>query len=54
VRGYIPRLLDDLAAGRIDPSPVFTLRVPLAQSPDGYAAMDERRAIKVILDVSAA
>lgn len=54
VRAYIPRLLDDLAAKRIDPAPVFTLRLPLAESPNGYAAMDERRAIKVILDVSAA
>jgi len=54
VRQYIPRLLDDLGAGRIDPSPVFSLRLPLAQSPEGYAAMDERRAVKVILDVSAA
>jgi threonine dehydrogenase-like Zn-dependent dehydrogenase len=54
VRGYIPRLLDDLAANRIDPAPVFSLRLPLAQSPEGYAAMDERRAIKVILDVGTA
>jgi threonine dehydrogenase-like Zn-dependent dehydrogenase len=54
VRQYIPRLLDDLAANRIDPAPVFSLRLPLAQSPAGYAAMDERRAIKVILDVGAA
>jgi threonine dehydrogenase-like Zn-dependent dehydrogenase len=52
VRKYIPRLLADLAANRIDPAPVFSLRLPLAQSPEGYAAMDERRAIKVILDVS--
>jgi threonine dehydrogenase-like Zn-dependent dehydrogenase len=54
VRQYIPRLLADLGTGRIDPSAVFTLRLPLAQSPEGYAAMDERKAIKVILDVSAA
>jgi hypothetical protein len=33
---------------------VFSLRLPLVQSPEGYAAMDERRAIKVILDVGAA
>ncbi len=51
VRQYIPRLLADLGAGTIDPGPVFTLRLPLARSPEGYAAMDERRAIKVILDV---
>jgi threonine dehydrogenase-like Zn-dependent dehydrogenase len=52
VRAYIPRLLAALGDGRIDPGPVFTLRLPLEQSPDGYAAMDERRAIKVILDVA--
>jgi threonine dehydrogenase-like Zn-dependent dehydrogenase len=54
VRAYIPRLLEALGEGRIDPSPVFDLRLPLAESPAGYAAMDERRAIKVILDASTA
>lgn len=51
-RAYLPRLIASLEAGRIDPSPVLDLALPLAQVADGYAAMDERRAIKVLLAVS--
>ena len=52
VRAYLPTLMDALATGVIDPSPVFTLTLPLEGSPDGYRAMDQREAIKVCLDVS--
>jgi threonine dehydrogenase-like Zn-dependent dehydrogenase len=52
VRAYIPELLSDVLAGRLDPSPVLDLSLPLDQVADGYAAMDERRAIKVLLQVS--
>jgi hypothetical protein len=31
---------------------VFDLTLPLSRIVDGYAAMDERRAIKVLLNVS--
>ena len=50
VRKYLPELLDLTLAGVIDPSPVFDLRLPLAEVADGYRAMDERRAIKVLLE----
>lgn len=50
---YIPELLSSIAAGRIDPSPVFDLSLPLRDVAEGYAAMDQRRAIKVILDATA-
>ncbi len=50
-RRYIPELLADVLAGTLDPSPVFDLTVDLEQVPDGYAAMDERRAIKVLVRV---
>lgn len=53
VRAYLPELMGALADGTIDPSPVFTRRLPLDQSPDGYRAMDEREAIKICLEVSA-
>jgi len=49
VREYLPELIAALADGRIDPSPVFDRAVPLAEVPEGYAAMDERRAIKVLV-----
>ncbi|MGN9776969.1 zinc-dependent alcohol dehydrogenase family protein [Micromonospora sp. H33] len=46
-RAYIPELLADVLAGRIDPSPVFDRTVTLDGVPDGYRAMDERTALKV-------
>lgn len=49
VRRYLPELLDLVMAGRIDPGRVFDLTLPMAESPAGYQAMDERRAIKVLL-----
>lgn len=44
----IPALLADVLAGGLDPSPVFDLTADLAGVPDGYAAMDGRRAAKVM------
>ncbi len=52
VRAYIPELLEDVLAGRIDPSPVLDLTVTLGEVPEGYAAMDQRRAIKALVAVS--
>lgn len=52
VRAYIPDLLEDVLQGRLDPSPVLDLTVGLDAIADGYAAMDERRAIKALVTVS--
>jgi len=49
VRRYLPELLDLVVAGRIDPGRVFDLTLPLDEAPEAYRAMDERRAIKVLL-----
>ncbi|MFC7502958.1 zinc-binding dehydrogenase [Nocardioides sp. CPCC 206347] len=49
VRQYLPHLLDLVVERKIDPGQVFDLTLPLDQSPDGYRAMDERRAVKVLL-----
>ena len=49
-RRYLPALLDDVLAGALDPSPVFTWSVPLADIAQGYAAMDNRSQIKVLVD----
>ena len=35
--------------GKINPGKVFDLELPMAQVAEGYRAMDERRAIKVLL-----
>jgi threonine dehydrogenase-like Zn-dependent dehydrogenase len=49
VRRYLPDLLERVLAGTIDPGKVFDLTLPMNESPEGYRAMDERRAIKVLL-----
>ena len=51
VRSYIPDLLDDVLAGTLDPSPVLDLTIGLDDVPKGYAAMDERTAIKVLVKI---
>jgi threonine dehydrogenase-like Zn-dependent dehydrogenase len=49
-RKYIPELLERVLAGGIDPGIVFDLTVPLDEVAEGYRAMDERRAIKVLVE----
>ena len=49
VRAYLPALLDDVLAGLIHPGKVFDLELPLEDVAEAYRAMDERRAIKVLL-----
>ncbi len=49
VRQYLPALRDDVLSGAINPGLVFDLELPLDQVAEGYAAMDERRAIKTLL-----
>ena len=49
VRNYIDELLPEVLSGAIDPGRVFDLQLPLAEVAEAYAAMDERRAIKVLL-----
>jgi len=49
VRRYLPKLIELVLHGKINPGKVFDLTLPLAQVADGYRAMDERRAIKTLL-----
>lgn len=49
VRRYLPELIDLIWRREIDPGKVFDLALPLAEAAEGYAAMDERRATKVLL-----
>lgn len=42
-------VMDDVLQGTLDPSPIFTKTVDLDGIPEGYAAMDEREAIKVMV-----
>jgi threonine dehydrogenase-like Zn-dependent dehydrogenase len=49
VRRFLPDLIDRIWTRRIDPGKVFDLSLPLDQAAEGYTAMDQRRAIKVLL-----
>ena len=49
VRKYLPKLIDLVWSGKINPGKVFDLTLPLDQVAEGYRAMDERRAIKALL-----
>src|SRR5467141_4244664 len=49
VRRFLPKLIDLVWSGKINPGEVFDLTLPLEQVAEGYRAMDERRAIKAIL-----
>jgi threonine dehydrogenase-like Zn-dependent dehydrogenase len=49
VRRFLPDLMERVWTGKIQPGKVFDLELPLAEAADGYKAMDERRAIKVLL-----
>ena len=49
VRKYLPKLIELVFNGTINPGKVFDLVLPLAQVAEGYRAMDERRAIKTLL-----
>jgi len=49
VREYLPHLIQLIWDRKINPGKVFDLTLPLAEAAAGYAAMDERRATKVLL-----
>src|SRR6266436_2855985 len=49
VRRFLPKLIDLVWKGKINPGKVFDLTLPLDQVAEGYRAMDERRAIKTLL-----
>jgi threonine dehydrogenase-like Zn-dependent dehydrogenase len=50
VRAYIEELLPDVLDGRIEPGRVFDRVVGLEEVPDGYRAMNDREAIKVMIE----
>ena len=50
-RAYIEQLLPDVLDGTIEPGRVFDRIVPLDEVPDGYRAMNDREAIKVMIEL---
>jgi threonine dehydrogenase-like Zn-dependent dehydrogenase len=51
VRAYIEELLPDVLEGRIEPGRVFDRVGSLDDVPDGYRAMNDREAIKVLIEL---
>src|SRR5207249_8282140 len=51
VRRYLPELLDDVLEGRIHPGLVFDFTTDLNGIKEAYDAMDQRRAIKALLQI---
>ena len=49
VRRFLPELVDLIWNRKIDPGKVFDLTLQLEEVAEGYRAMDERRAIKTLL-----
>src|SRR5947199_229435 len=49
VRRFLPKLIDVVFTGKVDPGKGFDLALPLDQVAEGYRAMDERRAIKTLV-----
>lgn len=48
-RAYIERLLPGVLSGKVNPGKVFDQTVTLDQVPEGYRAMDNRDALKVLI-----
>lgn len=48
-RAYIPDLLPDVLEGRIEPGKVFDRTIGLDETPEGYRAMNDREALKVLV-----
>ncbi len=51
VRRFLPDLVRRIQARQIHPGKVFTRRLPLERAAEGYRDMDERREVKVLLEV---
>ena len=50
-RAYIEELMPDVLEGRIEPGRVFDRVIGLDEVPDGYRAMNDREAIKVMIEL---
>jgi threonine dehydrogenase-like Zn-dependent dehydrogenase len=49
VIGHLDAVLGLLASGRVDPGPLVTHHMPLADAPEAYALYDRREALKIVL-----
>src|SRR3954452_12871332 len=49
VIGHLDAVLGLLASGRVDPGPLVTHHMPLAEAPEAYKLYDAREALKIVL-----
>jgi 2-desacetyl-2-hydroxyethyl bacteriochlorophyllide A dehydrogenase len=49
VIGHVDRVLAMMAAGVLDPTPLVTHHMPLAEAADAYAVYDRREALKIVM-----
>jgi alcohol dehydrogenase len=49
VIGHVDRVLAMMSAGVLDPGPLVTHHLPLADAPDAYAIYDRREALKIVM-----
>jgi 2-desacetyl-2-hydroxyethyl bacteriochlorophyllide A dehydrogenase len=49
VIGHVDRVLAMMEAGVLDPSPLVTHHMALAEAPDAYAVYDRREALKIVM-----
>ncbi len=49
MRRFLPELIELIWNREINPGKVVDLELPIDEAAEGYKAMDERRAIKVLL-----
>jgi alcohol dehydrogenase len=50
VIGHVDRVLAMMQAGVLDPSPLVTHHMKLAEAPEAYAVYDRREALKIVLE----
>jgi 2-desacetyl-2-hydroxyethyl bacteriochlorophyllide A dehydrogenase len=50
VIGHLDPVLNLLASGDLDPTPLVTHHMPLADAPEAYALYDRREALKIVLN----
>ena len=49
VIGHVDRVLAMMAAGVLDPTPLVTHHMALAEAPEAYAVYDRREALKIVM-----
>ena len=49
VIGHVDRVLAMMAGGVLDPTPLVTHHMPLADAPEAYAVYDRREALKIVM-----